>query len=98
MSNEEKGTGKLLERKNFAKAARNPEFMKRLIETITGYDIDVKEVDIIHKDGTKASGQPIPDVIVHTTQGTIVEIVLPESISKEYLERKGFKEKEEKKE
>ncbi|HIS14554.1 MAG TPA: hypothetical protein IAA76_08245, partial [Candidatus Ornithospirochaeta stercorigallinarum] len=46
----------------------------------------------------KASGQPIPDVIVHTTQGTIVEIVLPESISKEYLERKGFKEKEEKKE
>ena len=72
--------------------------MKRLIKTITGYDIDVKEVDIIHKDGTKASGQPIPDVIVHTTQGTIVEIVLPESISKEYLERKGFKEKEEKKE
>ena len=72
--------------------------MKRLIKTITGYDIDVKEVDIIHKDDTKASGQPIPDVIVHTTQGTIVEIVLPESISKEYLERKGFKEKEEKKE
>ena len=28
MSNEEKETGKLLERKNFAKAARNPEFMK----------------------------------------------------------------------
>ena len=93
---EKKRRETLLKRKNFAKAAKDPVFMKRLIKAVTGYDVDIKSVDIICKDGKENSIPPTPDVIVHTLQGTRIEIVLPESISREYLERKGMRKKEDK--
>lgn len=77
---------KLNNRKDFIKSAEDHEFLERVIRRYTGLSIKIDWVEIVEKTGKENPLIPTPDVIVHTTEGTLVHLVLPESISKEYIE------------
>lgn len=79
--------GKEFNRASFLRAIEAPGFLEHMIRLYTGLNLTVDGFEMVEKDGSENHRIPTADIIVHTTEGTEVHLVLPDSISESFIER-----------